>query len=275
LACGLRAFQGLAAPASAGIGYKIAALVSATLGPGGGWIACAFIIGAALMLTGSRGGIASSLVGTSVFIAFAAIRSRNRPIAVSATLLLTILGMSGVLLGFGDFLAERLEAESIKSDDRLAVYALTWRVILDAPWLGTGYGTFQDVFKMYRDASVPPPWFWDRAHDTYLELIQGLGVPVAVSFTLGGAVLIRHCGYAAIRRHEGTLVPLTALAVALIVCLHALVDFDLQVQAVALTWVALLGAGVAQSCTKRVDPCSKSSPSRPAREAADLYVGYN
>jgi hypothetical protein len=37
-----------------------------------------------------------------------------------------------------------------------------------------------------------------------------------------------------------------------IVGLHAFVDFSLQIQAVALTWVALLEAGTAQSWSSKI-----------------------
>jgi hypothetical protein len=44
---------------------------------------------------------------------------------------------------------------------------------------------------------------------------------------------------------------MVAAAATFIVFLHAFVDFSLQMQAVTLTWVALLAAGVAQSWGSR------------------------
>jgi O-antigen ligase len=253
LACSLRSFQGQLAPAGAGIGQKIIALLAATLGPGGGWIASSFIIGGALVLTGSRGGVMSSVVGILVFVSLSAVRGRERPIAAGVALLLTVSVIGVALFGFGDFLAERLRAQSMNSDDRLAAYALTLRVIFDAPALGTGYGAFQDVFKMYRDASLPPPLFWDRAHNTYLELLQGLGIPMAALFIVGVGILVARCVYGVGSRKENAMAPLAAASASIIVCLHAFIDFSLQVQAVALTWAALLGAGLAQSQRSRVE----------------------
>jgi hypothetical protein len=46
---------------------------------------------------------------------------------------------------------------------------------------------------------------------------------------------------------------LVATSATVIVALHSFVDFSMQIQAVALTWTALLGAGVAQSWSSRVD----------------------
>jgi len=47
------------------------------------------------------------------------------------------------------------------------------------------------------------------------------------------------------------MVPAVATGVAFLVGVHALVDFSLQIQAVTLTFVAILGAGVAQSTNSR------------------------
>lgn len=261
LGCGLCAFQPLAVPAGSRVGHKAAALVTATLGPGGGWIACAFLIGISLMLTGSRGGIASTFAGVMSFFALTAMRGRERPTTTLACgFLLAIPVVGFTLFGFGDYLAGRLRADSASDGGRFAVYALTWRIILDSPALGTGYGAFPDVFKMYRDASVPPPWFWDRAHNTYLELLQGLGIPIAALFILSAVVLVLRCVYGAIVRQNSAFVPLTAAAASFIVGLHALVDFSLQVQAIALTWAAVLGAGIAQSWSAGLDTASDMRP---------------
>jgi O-antigen ligase len=254
LACAMQAFQRLAPPTGAGLEQKIAALVASALGPGGGWIACAFIIGVALVLTGSRGGVAASLAGILVFVALATLRGRERPVAVGVGVLLTLCALGAALFGFGDFFAARLELQGVSSDDRLAVYVLTLRAISDAPWLGTGYGAFQDVFKMYRDATLPPGLFWDRAHNTYLELMQGLGIPGSTLFIFGVGVLIWRSARGAYMRHDsGLIMPIAAAAASILVSLHAFVDFSLQVQAVALTWSALLGAGVAQSWSSKCE----------------------
>ena len=141
----------------------------------------------------------------------------------------------------------------LNSADRLAVYKLTMLSILDAPWKGFGYGTFEYVFPMYRDNSLSPYAFWDKAHNTYLEIIQGLGIPIAALFLLMLLLLALRCGHAALTRKSSATAPLVATAATVIVALHSFVDFSMQIQAVALTWTALLGAGVAQSWSSRID----------------------
>jgi hypothetical protein len=53
-------------------------------------------------------------------------------------------------------------------------------------------------------------------------------------------------------RQENVTVPRVAVGAAFLVGVHALVDFSLQIQAVALTFMAVLGAGVAQSASSRL-----------------------
>ena len=100
---------------------------------------------------------------------------------------------------------------------------------------------------MYRDRSVSPVGMWDKAHNTYLEIIQGLGVLAAALFFSMLVSLVVRCAYAALMRKSSSTAPLVAASASVIVGLHSFVDFSMQMQAVALTWTALLGAGVAQS----------------------------
>ena len=180
-----------------------------------------------------------------------ALRGRNATAAMASLFALLATGVA--IFVFGDFFAGRLLALGLDSSDRLAVYKLTMLSILDAPWKGFGYGTFEYVFPMYRDNSLSPYAFWDKAHNTYLEIIQGLGIPIAALFLFMLLMLALRCGHAALYRKGSATAPLVATAATVIVALHSFVDFSMQIQAVALTWTALLAAGVAQSWSSRID----------------------
>lgn len=241
-----------AEPPAASVGRKIAGLLALTVGKGGAWIACVFVIGIALILTGSRGGVSATVAGILALVFLSGVRGRKNAVAAGFGLLAAGLAIGVAFFNFGDFLADRLTAQGFASEDRLAAYRLTWRSIADAPLFGFGDGTFQEVFPMYRDGSIGPFGVWDKAHNSYLELLQGLGVPVAVIFLSGLALLAGRCVYAALTRQNSATAPLAASAATVVVSLHAFVDFSLQMQAVALTWAAILGAGVAQSWSGRV-----------------------
>jgi O-antigen ligase len=227
------------------------AFVALTAGSAGWWLVGSFILSLGLVRTGSRGGILASVAGLIALILMTSLRGRNAVAAMAG--LLSLLAAGVAIFVFGDFFAGRLLAFGLESADRLAVYKLTMLSILDAPWKGFGYGTFEYVFPMYRDNSLSPYSFWDKAHNTYLEFIQGLGIPTAALFLLMLLLLALRCGHAALTRKSSATAPLVATAATVIVALHSFVDFSMQIQAVALTWTALLGAGVAQSWSSRID----------------------
>jgi O-antigen ligase len=224
---------------------RAAAFLASTAGAAGWWLAAAFVMGMALALTGSRGGILASLAGVIAFELLVLMRGRR--VGTALPLFLALLAVGAAVFAFGDLLTARLSFYGFFDADRVAVYRLTMLSIFDAPWTGFGYGTFKNVFPMYRDASVSPTGVWDKAHNTYLEMGQGLGIPMAALFLCGLAVLVGRCVYAVLVRQRSATAPLVATSATIIVALHSLVDFSMQIQAVALTWTALLGAGVAQS----------------------------
>jgi O-antigen ligase len=117
---------------------------------------------------------------------------------------------------------------------------------------GFGYGTFVDVFPIYRDRSISVSGTWEQAHNTYLEVFQGLGLVFGSFFVAIVVLLALRCLKGALTRQENVTVPRVAAGVAFLVGAQALVDFSLQIQAVTLTFTAVLGAGTAQSQSSRL-----------------------
>jgi O-antigen ligase len=231
---------------------QLASLIGRLTGGGGAWLAVAAVVALALVLTGSRGGISVGLAGVLMGSLVAFLQRRGERFAAAGAGLIAVLLIGAVLFSFSDLLAQRLSKEGFQSDERLAVYDLTLQSIGDRPLLGFGYGTFEQVFPMYRDASIGPIARWDKAHNTYLELAQGLGLPAAAVLIAAVGSLVWLCVSGAIGRRRFVTAPLAASAATAAVLLHAFVDFSLQMQAVAITWMALLGAGVAQSWSSRI-----------------------
>jgi O-antigen ligase len=160
--------------------------------------------------------------------------------------------VAAILYAFGGVFAGRLEERGVSDVSRLTVFGLMLRSILDAPFMGFGYGTFFDLFPMYRDRSLSVYGTWPHAHNTYLEVFQGLGLLFG-SLLIASVVLpVLRCVRGSIQRQSHVMVPRVAASAACLIGINALVDFSLQIQAVTLTFAALLGAGVAQSETSRV-----------------------
>src|SRR5262249_22504025 len=153
---------------------------------------------------------------------------------------------------FGDAVLGKISERGFGDESRLRVYLLTIRSILAAPWLGYGYGTFVDVFPMFRDQSATTQGQTAAAHNTYLEVFQGLGLLFGSLLVASVVLLVMRCVKGAATRQMNETLPCVAASVASMLGAHALVDFTLQMQAIAITFVALLGAGVAQSESSRL-----------------------
>ena len=216
-------------------------------------IGAAFVGIAALLLTGSRGGVLATGAGLGVVGVLALRRSRQhrrRPVGA----IVLILGLvSATLVLFGNIVAHSLGTSGLADSNRVAVLVLTARSILDAPLLGFGYGTFSDVFPLYRDQSISLQGAWLQAHDSYIEQLQGLGLAFGGMLIAALALLALRCWRGAIQRQENAAIPQVAAGAACLVGLHAAADFSIQIQAVTLTFMAILGAGVAQAMSSRVD----------------------
>jgi O-antigen ligase len=229
---------------------QIAFVLESTRGRGAALMAGSFIIFVALLLTGSRGGLIATAFGLIALATIARLRSElsRVPVALLSAALVSIVATAVV---FGHAVGMKFEDIGISDTGRLSIYLLTLRSIWAKPILGYGYGTFVDVFPMYRDRSINTYGIWSQAHNTYLEIFQGLGLVFGMALVACVALLIWKCVKAATKRMDNAVAPAIAGCVGCLVAVHALVDFGLQIQAVTLTFAALLGAGLAQSFSSR------------------------
>ncbi len=206
----------------------------------------------ALLLTGSRGGVVSAGAGLLVLGLLVHRRRRGRDSRRLGSILFAAVLVAATVYAFGGVLFGNFDERGVSDGSRIAVYLLSLRSILDMPVLGYGYGTFVDVFPLYRDRSIGVMGVWGQAHNTYLEVFQGLGLVFGTLLIATVVLLALRCARGSMRRQENAMVPAVAAGIACLVGIHSLVDFSLQMQAVALTFMAILGAGVAQSETSRV-----------------------
>jgi O-antigen ligase len=169
-----------------------------------------------------------------------------------AIIIFGALLVAAAFLVFGDLVVGKIMRQGFRDEGRMAVYTITMRSILGAPLLGYGYGTFVDVFPMFRDQSVSTWGIWQMAHNTYLEVFQGLGLLFGSMLMASVVILVLRCVKGAMMRQANETMPCVAASVGFLLGVHTLVDFSLQMQAIAITFMALLGAGVAQSESSRL-----------------------
>jgi O-antigen ligase len=198
------------------------------------------VIGAALVLTASRGSWAAAAIGAATVAVFlrtssAAVRGAWLALqaAVVAALLLSPLAID--LTTLERFLSER------------PYYWWTaWHALDDRPLLGSGTGTFDLIWA----AGAPIPSYVLDAHSLYLETLVELG-PLGLCLLLV-ALLVPVAAAVRVRTPVGA-----AAAGAYVAFLfHAGVDWDWEMPAVA---VAGLACGVALMAERKFSAATTSS----------------
>jgi O-antigen ligase len=241
---------------------KIAALIDAT-GKAALPLALGSVILTGLLLSGTRGGIIATGLGFLALLTLSMCRgergSRSNLKHEALLFVIAALVVGVAFVGFGDVFVGRIERSGVFEQGRLQLFILTISSILTAPLLGFGYGTFSVAFSMFHDQSVNVWVFWDKAHNTYLETFQGLGLFFGAMLIASVVVLVWDCLRGARTRRRDATIPAIAASASLLVGAHALVDFSLQIQAVTLTYMAILGAGVAQARDRFADSTSEQA----------------
>jgi O-antigen ligase len=210
-----------------------------------GWLALLL----ALLLSHSRAGLLSTLVGLGVFLAAAGLtRAVNRRLALAVGAVASALIVLFLALN-GDALVRRLLTTSLGDEDRPVVYARVTEAVRDSGNLGTGYGTFEEIFRFYRTPEIQGTF--TKAHNVYLENMLELGVPAAAILAAAVAVLFVLCAIGVRRRRQNAVYPCVGLAATVVVAVHSLVDFSLQIPAVAMTYAMIMGLACAQCRSSR------------------------
>lgn len=225
-----------------------------------------FLAFAALLLTRSRAGIILTL-GCSFVAALLTLRGRVSSRAGA----LTGIGAGVVIAAFlveflGGAVAGRIGGQGLVDEGRLASYASSLAIIRDNPWLGTGLGSFRDIFPAYRSPDISTFGLWDRAHNTPLEIAVELGIPAGGAIVALWLLGLGRLLWGALTRRRDVDVPIAAFGIGLLGSLHALVDFSPQVPGFVVPWLVLLGCGLAQSV--RTVGAEEPVPGRAAPAAA-------
>ncbi|WP_027133866.1 O-antigen ligase family protein [Geminicoccus roseus] len=227
-----------------------------------------FIVATASILSHSRGGFLSAVVALPLMliIVLAAVRPRASFIAVSV-LAVAVAGL-WIVAASGEGVLARLEKLDMQFDvtaaGRLAAWTISMELIGDRPWLGHGLGSFQAVFQTSVDERFT--LIYDLAHNTYIEHMLEIGVPATLLLYGAVAILFGVCVRGVFRRRRDRVFALAAVGGTLLVGLHALVDFSIQMPAIAMFYTAMLAIGCAQACPSvrtKVTRVRRTSESRP------------
>ena len=220
-----------------------------------------------ILLTGSRSGLVLALIGTiaAYTIAPFALKSRKTSrragsdrwatmsaIARWGALLLPIVLVGAAIATGRDLSIQRLTGDDIDAEIRLRALPTTLSLVKTYFPFGSGFGSFDAVFRMHEPDSLLRPTFFNRAHNDYLELaITGGVLPVivlAIFLIWAGAMT-----WASMRRpwrDPGVLHARAGAAILFIFAVASVSDYTLRpplMSAIAVIAVCWLAHGRARS----------------------------
>jgi tetratricopeptide (TPR) repeat protein len=217
----------------------------------------------ALFMSLSRGGILSLMVAMLIVAIVMSLLRRGKSVWIMVAMILAVLTIIS-----SPSVHEELATLANLEEDYSALYRMdvwkdTKKMIQDNPLVGTGLGTFQYLFPKYRVHSASNEFYWDHAHNDYLETWADLGlVGMLLIFwalyrfvkdvlfchilgVTGGVAHKRKSGKSHRRRDMAAI----ALAVGALggvagILVHSGVDFNLRIPAIALLFTLLPGIAV-------------------------------
>jgi len=207
------------------------------------------LMATALVLTHSRGGFLATLAAVVVLLLLLDSHSVVKKASARVVVVSALAVCSLAFFMTSEVLLDRIDRTDITTEERVVVFENVRHGIAENPLLGFGYGTFADSFRLYD--RIESPVHYDRAHNTWLENLFELGVPAAMAlfFALGGLVLT--CLKGVRRRERDWAYPALGVAASVLVGVHALLDFSLQIPAVAILYACIMGLSCAQSWSSR------------------------
>lgn len=216
-------------------------------GRSGLWVAASLFLATGVMMSGSRAGWVSFAVA---FMTFLALYARG-PARVAWLVITPLLFALLVILSPGGEMLLTKTARLINEGEqgREMLFPMTLDAIALRPVLGWGMNSFESLYTVLQPVAVGD--YFDKAHNTYLELAFDLGVPAAAMLVFAVAWVVVRCliGFFT-RGRDGELAGLGFIA-SVLVGFHALFDFSLQIPAVACSYAAILGVAWAQSWSSR------------------------
>jgi O-antigen ligase len=203
-----------------------------------------------LLLTKSRAGVFFSLLIALLFLLVYWIRRIHLTGGWSIRNSLVGLGFFFSIVALIDLLGGRtlvrLEVSGIASA-RWCSYNSAMQAIQDHWLLGTGLGSFFDVFPMYKDIECGIFGEWEYLHNVYLEAAFSGGIVLLAISAYAVGVLAFYFARGIVRRQRYQFLPWTGLLILILVLLHSSLDFSIQINGIAVFTSAALAAAVAIS----------------------------
>ncbi len=195
-----------------------------------------------LVLTASRGAMIAAAAGGASLLLLLLFAGRIRLRQAGAGLLVSAVAAGALLAIKGGLAIGRFGHLAADAHIRTAAVAAHWQAFLRSPLFGYGLGSFDETNKMVLTQQLYPALWAIRAlHNVYLQWLEEAGVIGAVPmFLCLGLIMVSTLkGLSARRRSASWICALLAADVVILV--HGLADYALQVPSIAAFWALLLG----------------------------------
>ena len=139
---------------------------------------CALLMAMALVLTGSRSGVASLAVATVVLGYFALQTFQGARARLMAAFYLAVILLAAIAWVGADRTVARFQLARADAPGRFAAWQDTLRIISDFPVFGTGMGTYHRAMLVYQTEGRPV--MYEQAHNDYLQILAEGGALVTI-----------------------------------------------------------------------------------------------
>ena len=254
------------------------------------YVFIAMIMGVALFMTGSRGGVVSFLAQVLFFVVVSALwrrdsehrakktsRVRGAALRIGFAVALIIAVLIGVIyMGGGDVPITRL-VDTVNTDDPTTGRAHFWSVTVEMikahPFLGTGLGAFGVIYTRFDTRNGM--FRLEQAHNDYLQVLSDAGILGALlAFAFVVLLFSRAFKRMGTRDQFRRGVALASLGGCLAVLVHSFFDFTLHTTANALLFLVLVALatlnGRVEHMSQRRRRRSRRTPELKPAETPDL-----
>jgi O-antigen ligase len=224
---------------------------------------------AALVLTNSRAGFASTSFGIFIFLVMVlALRDIGLRHFIALLVFAVSVVFAFVAIG-GANLIDRMQGEG--KEARVDLFDVGRLAASERPLTGQGLASFSAAFNRANDGNALFETAWvDFAHNSYLELaVEGGMIGLIGSLALVG-LMVGLMLQGVFQRARGTSFVVTGLACCALVGAHAIVDFSIQMPAVAATFLFLVGAASGQALPSEQSSNRTERLAREAEEDAEI-----
>ncbi len=231
------------------------------------------LMGIALILSGSRGGLIS-LIAAIFFLVIVTAKTKNSgqfALKIAAAVLLISTIVVGAILIGGESSLTRL-AETANSQDfstsRTHIWSVTWQVIINHLPFGVGLGAYAAAYTPFD--SLNGLARVEQAHNDYLEVLAAAGI---FGLLIGGFFIYQLFQTGLRNAKTGNAfrrgVCVGALAGCFAVLVHSLFDFVLHTTAVSILFL-MLSALVSVSGIRFADDIHEAAPRRKKTRPASV-----